>query len=59
MERVTSKDGTAIAFERVGTGSALVLVSGATGLPIGRLAVCEVPYAWPYAVTDDGPLVSR
>lgn len=35
MERVTSKDGTAI----------------------GRLAVYEVPYAWPYAMTDDGPLV--
>jgi len=29
MERVTSKDGTAIAFERVGTGPALVLVGGA------------------------------
>jgi Alpha/beta hydrolase family len=29
MERVTSKDGTAIAFERVGTGPAVVLVGGA------------------------------
>ena len=29
MERVNSKDGTAIAFERVGTGPAVVLVGGA------------------------------
>ena len=28
MERVTSKDGTAIAFERIGTGPALVPVGG-------------------------------
>jgi len=48
MNKVTSKDGTAIAFDQAGTGPALILVDGAFGNrafgPMGALALLLAPY---------------
>jgi hypothetical protein len=53
MSRVRSRDGTPIAFDLTGeaahlygpsAGGGLVLRAAAVGLPIGRLAVYDVPY---------------
>lgn len=43
MQTVTSKDGTKIAFDKVGSGPAVILVNGAMSyrdmdLPLGELA---------------------
>ncbi len=39
MQKVTSKDGTAIAFDKTGHGPALILVSGALGDRFAALAL--------------------
>ena len=48
MEKVISKDGTAIAFDRVGSGPALILVDGALCYrgsgPMGPLAALLAPH---------------
>jgi uncharacterized protein YndB with AHSA1/START domain/alpha-beta hydrolase superfamily lysophospholipase len=40
--RVTSKDGTSIAFDRLGTGPAVILVTGATGVRSGMAHLAAV-----------------
>ena len=51
MDKTTSKDGTPIAFDRVGHGPALILVDGALALEaaarlssITRVAIYEAPF---------------
>jgi pimeloyl-ACP methyl ester carboxylesterase len=48
MEKVTSKDGTTIAFDRAGNGSAVILVDGAlcyrSFSPMGRLSDLLAPH---------------
>lgn len=42
MKRVTSKDGTAIAFDRSGQGPAVILISGASTSRIANAALAEL-----------------
>ena len=58
MSKVTSKDGTTIAYEKRGTGSALILVDGALTYrsfgPLGKLADLLSPHFTVYTFDRRG-----